>query len=117
MKRLKDHITKNDLLKLPMAVLRAIARELNVKSPTEKLKPELVAGIIERRYGIIVVNDKKSKGAKPKANLDVSEYIEEVFEPIDDNMPSDTLTLQDSGKDAVLEEYEDCVEVQGIFEK
>ena len=89
-----------------MAVLRAIARELNVKSPTEKLKPELVAGIIERRYGIIVVNDKKSKGAKPKANLDVSEYIEEVFEPIDDNMPSDTLTLQDSGKDAVLEEYE-----------
>ncbi len=117
MKRLKDHITENDLLKLPMAVLRAIARELNVKAPTEKLKPELVAGIIERRYGIIVINDKKSKGAKPKANLDVSEFIEEVFEPVDDDMPSDTLSLFDSEKDAVLEEYEDCVEVQGTFEK
>lgn len=117
MKRLKDHVTQKELLNLPMAVLRAIARELNVKAPTEKLKPELVASILERRHGIIVINDKKSKGAKPKANLDVSEYIEEVFEPIDDDMPSDTLTLSDSGNDTVLEEYENCIEVQGTFEK
>ena len=75
MKRLKEYITEKELLELPMAVLRAIARELNVKSPTEKLKPELVQAIIERRFGIIVVNDKKKKGAKPKANLDVSDYI------------------------------------------
>ena len=117
MKRLKDHVTEKNLLELPMAVLRAIARELNVKCPTEKLKPELVSSIIERRYGIIVINDKKTKGAKPKANLDVSEYIEEVFEKQDDYMPSDTLTFSDSGDEDVLEKFEDYVEVQGVFEK
>ena len=117
MKRLKEHITKKELLELPMAVLRAIARELNVKSPTEKLKPELVQAIIERRFGIIVVNDKKKKGAKPKAHLDVSDYIEEIFEKESGEIISDSLTLNDSGLDGIYEEYQDCVEIYGTFEK
>ncbi len=102
-----------DMLKdVPLYVVREIGRKIGVKSPTSKRKDVLIEEIIKIQRGVLTPVDISNRGAPPKFEVDLSEFlIKEEDKPYEE-IPEDTAKfyLYDS-------EGQDTKIVEGVFEQ
>ena len=103
-------MSKEELEKEHLSILREIGRVIGVKAPAALNKDQLIDGIIAINEGRVEPEPPTKRGAPPKIKLDISAYLETVNEnnPYGNNGEGATVAVKDSGtivSEGVLEQH------------
>ncbi len=109
-------LTVKDLETKHLTVLRALGREIGVKTPASKPKDQLIKEIIDVQNGVLEALEPSKKGAPPKFFVDLTEFMEKPDDS--QNYPDQPVDKTTTSIELNNAEFtEETLEVTGLFEQ
>ncbi len=109
-------LTEKDLENRHLTTLRALGREIGVKTPASKPKDQLIKEILDIQSGVLEPEEPSKKGAPPKIFVDLTEFM---VKP-DSSTPYPDEPIENRGSRVEFNNpdfQEEIIEVTGLFEQ